>query len=69
MGQDEMRKEINLAEEEKVSNVSHCLRYFTAGYNNARGRADLKHAEKTVCVFVPYCRLSTVITLILSWPF
>ncbi len=47
-----MRREINLAEEEKVGNVSHCLRYFTADYNNAQGRADLKHAEKTVCVLL-----------------
>ena len=47
-----MRGEINSAEEEKGSKVSHCLQYFTAGYHNAWGRADLKRAEKSMRVLL-----------------
>ena len=40
-GQDEKSREINPAEEKKGGDVSQCLQYFTAGYDNACGRADL----------------------------
>lgn len=49
MEQDETREEINLSEEKGGRNVSYCLQYFTACYNNVQGRPDLKHAEKTLC--------------------